>query len=153
MTYQQVLIRFFLAVVMGGIIGYEREYQKRPAGFITNILVCIGAAITSMIQLYLVQDSIDIIGEYPQLTNALKVDSGRIISQVVSGIGFLGAGTIIHNKGSIKGLTTAATLWVVACIGIAVGMGYYFLSIVATIGVYCVLVLLKKVKFRIQDKN
>ena len=153
MTYQQVLSRTFLAVIMGGVIGYERENQNRPAGFITHILVCIGAAIISMIQVYLVQDSINMIAQYPELVDVLKVDSGRIISQVVSGIGFLGAGTIIHNKGAVKGLTTAATLWVIACIGIAIGMGYYFLSITSTISVYCVLVILKKVKFKIQDKN
>ena len=148
-----MLLRFVLAIVMGGVIGYEREYQKRPAGFITNILVCVGAAITAMIQVNLVEDSINLIQIYPDLSNVLKVDSGRIISQVVSGVGFLGAGTIIHNKGSVKGLTTAASLWVVACIGIAIGMGYYYLSIISTLGVYSVLTVLTRLKFRIQEKH
>ncbi|WP_162265473.1 MgtC/SapB family protein [Abyssisolibacter fermentans] len=150
--WYEIILRFALSVFVGGLIGYEREYQNRPAGFITHILVCVGAAIIAMIQNQLVQDSINLTLMYPQLANSLKIDSGRIISQVVSGVGFLGAGAIIHNKGSVTGLTTAATLWVVACIGIACGMGYYFLSITSTIGVYCVLVVLKKVKFRIQDK-
>lgn len=150
--WYEIILRFALSVFVGGLIGYEREYQNRPAGFITHILVCVGAAIIAMIQNQLVQDSINLTLMYPQLANSLKVDSGRIISQIVSGVGFLGAGAIIHNKGSVTGLTTAATLWVVACIGIACGLGYYFLSITSTIGVYCVLVVLKKVKFRIQDK-
>lgn len=153
MKKSEVILRLVLSVLIGGLIGYEREYQKRPAGFITHILVCIGSTIISIIQICLVQNSIDIIMQYPQLSNVIKVDSGRIISQIVSGIGFLGAGTIIHHKGSVKGLTTAATLWVVACMGISVGLGYYFLSIVSTIVVYFVLIVLKKVKVKIQDKN
>ncbi|WDV46205.1 MgtC/SapB family protein [Clostridiaceae bacterium M8S5] len=152
MLHVEIIARFILSIFVGGIIGYEREYQNRPAGFITHILVCVGATVIAIIQSHLVEDSINLIASHPELVNCLKVDSGRVISQVVSGVGFLGAGAIIHNKGSVTGLTTAATLWVVACIGIACGLGYYFLSIVATTGVYCVLVILKKVKFKIQDK-
>ena len=148
----EILLRFALSIFVGGLIGYEREYQNRPAGFITHILVCVGASIIAMIQLLIVEDSIHMLLMYPNLSNSLKVDSGRLISQVVSGVGFLGAGAILHNKGSVTGLTTAATLWVVACIGIAIGMGYYFLSIISAIGVFCVLVVLKKVKFQIQKK-
>ncbi len=153
MERYEVIIRFAFAVLVGGLIGYEREHHNRPAGFITHILVCVGAAITSMIQLHLVQDSLKLMLMYPELANTFKVDTGRIIAQVISGVGFLGAGSIIHEKGSVKGLTTAATLWVVACIGIGVGLGYYFLSIVSAIGVYCVLVVLKRVKIKIQDKR
>ncbi|WP_429083832.1 MgtC/SapB family protein [Brassicibacter mesophilus] len=149
----EILLRFVLSIFVGGLIGYEREYQNRPAGFITHILVCVGAAIIAIIQILIVEDSINMMLTYPQLSNALKADSSRLVSQVVSGVGFLGAGSIIHNKGSVTGLTTAATLWVVACIGIAAGMGYYFLSITSAIGVYCVLVILKRVKFRIQSKS
>lgn len=148
----EILLRFALSVFVGGLIGYEREYQSRPAGFITHILVCVGASIIAMIQILIVQDSLDMLLLYPQLSDSLKVDSGRLVSQVVSGVGFLGAGAIIHNKGSVTGLTTATTLWVVACIGIAIGIGYYFLSLVSAIGVFCVLVILKKVKFEIQKK-
>ncbi len=149
----EILLRFMLSIFVGGLIGYEREYQNRPAGFITHILVCVGASIISIIQILIVEDSINLVLMYPHISDSLKVDSSRLISQVVSGVGFLGAGSIIHNKGSVTGLTTAATLWVVACIGIATGMGYYFLSITSAIGVYCVLVILKRVKFRIQNKS
>lgn len=152
MNRYEILLRFILSIFIGGLIGYEREYQNRPAGFITHILVCVGASIIAMTQILIVQDSINMLLVYPNLANSLKVDSGRLVSQVVSGVGFLGAGAILHNKGSVTGLTTAATLWVVACIGIAIGMGYYFLSIISAIGVFCVLVVLKKVKFKIQKK-
>lgn len=152
MNRYEILLRFVLSIFVGGLIGYEREYQNRPAGFITHILVCVGASIIAMIQILIVEDSIHMLLMYPNLASSLKVDSGRLVSQVVSGVGFLGAGAILHNKGSVTGLTTAATLWVVACIGIAIGMGYYFLSITSAIGVFCVLVILKKVKLRIQKK-
>lgn len=144
MNTLEVIIRLFLAIAIGGLIGYEREYQNRPAGFRTHILVCVGAAVISMIQLYDVDQTVKMILAHPELGSALKADIGRIGAQVVSGIGFLGAGTIIHQKGSVKGLTTAASLWVVACIGLAVGLGYYTLSILATITVAVVLVSLKK---------
>nr|WP_272507458.1 MgtC/SapB family protein [Clostridium aestuarii] len=141
-----------IAILVGGIIGYEREYRNRPAGFRTNILVCVGATVISMIQVHMIDDTIQIIAKNPQLTNALKADIGRVGAQVVSGIGFLGAGTIIHEKGSVKGLTTAASIWVVGCIGLAIGMGYYFLTGVSTIGMYGVLVSLKKIETRIIEK-
>lgn len=143
MLVYEVAIRLALAVVVGGLIGYEREFKNRPAGFRTHILVCLGAAITSMIQLYSIQDATNMIIQYPELANAMKVDIGRLGAQVITGVGFLGAGTIIHEKGSIKGLTTAASIWTVACIGLAVGLGYYTLTILSTIFVFIVLVFLK----------
>ena len=136
MLVYEVAIRLALAVVVGGLIGYEREFKNRPAGFRTHILVCLGAAITSMIQLYSIQDATNMIIQYPELANAMKVDIGRLGAQVITGVGFLGAGTIIHEKGSIKGLTTAASIWTVACIGLAVGLGYYTLTILSTIFVF-----------------
>jgi Uncharacterized membrane protein len=153
MNILEVTIRLFLAIVIGGVIGYEREYQNRPAGFRTHILVCVGAAVISMIQLYDVDQTVNMILAHPELSSALKADIGRIGAQVVSGIGFLGAGTIIHEKGSVKGLTTAASLWVVACIGLAVGLGYYTLSILATITVAVVLVSLKKFESKFLGKS
>jgi putative Mg2+ transporter-C (MgtC) family protein len=153
MKVYEVVIRLLLAIVIGGLVGYEREYQNRPAGFRTHILVCIGACVISMIQLYDVQNTIDMIAKNPQLANSLKADIGRIGAQVVSGVGFLGAGTIIHEKGSVKGLTTAASLWVVACIGLAVGLGYYSLSVLSTISVVIALVSLKKFEAKFLDKD
>lgn len=143
MSPYEVAIRLVLSVVVGGLIGYEREFKNRPAGFRTHILVCLGAAVTSMIQLYSIQDATNMILQHPQLQNALKADIGRLGAQVITGVGFLGAGTIIHEKGSVRGLTTAASIWTVACIGIAVGLGYYTLTILATICVFIVLVFFK----------
>lgn len=153
MNWYEVLIRLILAVVVGGLIGYEREFKNRPAGFRTHILVCVGAAVTSMIQLYAIQDTTNMILHNPVLSSALKADIGRLGAQVITGVGFLGAGTIIHEKGSIKGLTTAATIWVVACIGLAVGLGYYFLSVSAAVGVYIVLVSLKGFETKFIDRG
>ncbi|MBU3158196.1 MgtC/SapB family protein [Clostridium frigoris] len=143
MLVHEVAIRLALAVLVGGLIGYEREFKNRPAGFRTHILVCLGAAITSMIQLYSIQETTNMILQHPELQSAMKVDIGRLGAQVITGVGFLGAGTIIHDKGSIKGLTTAASIWTVACIGLAIGLGYYTLTVLSTICVFIVLVFLK----------
>lgn len=148
MKFYEVIVRLLLAIIIGGALGYEREHNKRPAGFRTHILVCLGAAVISMIQQYTINDTIILIKKYPELSSVLKADSGRLGAQVVSGIGFLGAGTIIHEKGSVKGLTTAASIWVVACMGLAIGSGYYTLSILSAICAVIVLVLLK----RFEDK-
>lgn len=149
MLLYEVIIRLILAVVVGGVIGYEREIKSRPAGFRTHILVCLGAAIASMIQLYSIQDTTNLILQYPGLESALKADIGRLGAQVITGVGFLGAGTIIHEKGAVKGLTTAASIWTVACIGLAVGLGYYSLAILSTICVFMVLVGLKRFEVRL----
>lgn len=148
MLWYEVIIRLFLAIVIGGCIGYERENKNRPAGFRTHILVCIGAAVASMIQVYAIDETSRMILMHPSLASALKADIGRLGAQVIVGVGFLGAGTIMHEKGSIKGLTTAASIWVVACIGLSIGLGYYFLSIFSTVAVFIVLVSLKKFEAR-----
>ena len=123
-----ILIRLGIAIAAGFAVGLERERHHRPAGIKTHIMVCMGAAIVSMIQLYMAQDAVAVVGLHPEMADAVKVDFGRLGAQVISGIGFLGAGTILQRKGSIKGLTTAATLWLVACIGLAGGMGCWWCS-------------------------
>jgi putative Mg2+ transporter-C (MgtC) family protein len=153
MEILQVLARLALALVIGGAIGYEREFKNRPAGLRTHILVCVGAAIISMIQIYSMKETLTLILQNPQLEGALKADVGRMGAQVISGIGFLGAGTIMHQKGSIRGLTTAASLWVVACLGLAIGMGYYVLSVLSGISVVIVLVTLKQFETRFFEKQ
>lgn len=153
MNLYEVIIRLVLAVVIGGAVGYEREFKNRPAGFRTHILVCVGAVVVSLIQMYSLQDATDMILKHPELASGFKADIGRLGAQVISGIGFLGAGTIIHEKGSVKGLTTAASLWVVACIGLAIGLGYYYLSAFAAICVVIVLISLKRFETRFLDKN
>lgn len=121
-----VTLRFVLAVLFGGIIGLEREHKHRPAGFRTHILVCMGAASVMMTSQYLIN-----------LTNSGVVDfvcdPARLGAQVIAGIGFVGAGTIMVTKRrQVKGLTTAAGLWDSAIIGLAVGVGYYEAAAYAT---------------------
>lgn len=123
------VIKLVLAVVFSGIIGYEREHSHRPAGFRTHILVAVGSAIVMMTSAYVFR-------QYEGLTN---VDPTRLGAQVISGIGFLGAGTILREGFSVKGLTTAASLWAVSCIGLAVGAGYYMGALVATLFIYLTL--------------
>ena len=110
-----LLVRLGLACVIGGIIGLERENLNRPAGFRTHILVCVGSALIMIISIY----------------GFAGADPSRLAAQVVSGIGFLGAGTIIREGASVTGLTTAASLWAVSGIGLAVGAGMYIAALVA----------------------
>ena len=126
-----MVVRLVLAAILGGIVGIERGSGDRPAGFRTHILVCVGSALFMLVSMY----------GFDELTPAealhegdlgARRDSARIAAQVVSGIGFLGAGTILHEGLTIRGLTTAASLWMVSAIGLAVGSGMFFLSAMAT---------------------
>lgn len=153
MNNGEVFLRLLLSVTIGGFIGYERGLNNRAAGFRTHILVCTGAAITSMIELYSLESLKQIIAVNPALTGRINADMLRLGAQVISGVGFLGVGTIIHERGSVKGLTTAASLWVVACIGIAVGFGFYTLSLMSFAFVFFALVLLKSFEHRFIDKT
>lgn len=126
--------RLVLACLLGGIIGYERENMRRPAGFRTHILVCVGAALVMVTSEFIFQ-------RYKGTTN---IDPARLGAQVISGIGFLGAGTIIREGFNVKGLTTAASLWAVSCVGIAVGIGFYEGAIASTLIIYITLILLKR---------
>ncbi len=146
MDINVVALRIVFAVVASGLIGYEREMKDRPAGFRTHILVCVGATIVALMQVEMIEQTIALIEEDPLLANALKADIGRVVAQVVTGVGFLGAGTIMVHKGSVKGLTTATTIWVVACLGLAIGLGYYTISIAATIAILFVIVVLKRIE-------
>jgi len=121
------LIRLALAAVLGGAIGFEREFREREAGLRTHLLVCVGSALFTIISAY---------GFHDFLTSGdqvVRTDPTRIAAQVVTGIGFLGAGAIIRQGLSIRGLTTAATLWVAAAIGMATGAGYYPGAIIGTV--------------------
>ena len=143
-----------MAIIIGGVIGYERGHQNRPAGFRTHILVCLGAAIVSMIQDQLRVNILKYTILHPEVAQVLKIDLGRIGAQVVSGIGFLGAGTIMRDKGIIGGLTTAASIWATGCLGLSIGWGFYYLAIPAGIGIIIVLVTLKKLeRYWIENKH
>lgn len=139
-TYWDILLRLGLAILAGGVIGYERETRRHPAGLRTHILVCVGACIVALIECLLVDQ---VYGFSDAGQKGVTFTLGRLSAQVISGIGFLGAGTIITTKRNIAGLTTAASLWAVACIGIAAGMGLYGL---AALGTGCTLIVLTVIK-------
>ena len=153
MKIQDIVIRILLSIFIGGIIGFNRERENVSAGFRTHALVCLGATIAALIQVQLASLALSQITSEPAFSGIVKVNDGRFIGQVVSGIGFLGAGTIIKTKGSVKGLTTAASIWTVACIGIATGMGFYEVSILGGISTIIVLVVLKKIEGKYINKS
>ena len=126
MTWEFVL-RIFIAALLGGAIGLEREYRAKEAGFRTHFLVALGSALFMVVSAYGFQGAL--------VTPQHSVDVSRVAAQVVSGIGFIGAGTIIFHKSEnvVRGLTTAAGLWVTAAIGLACGGGMYALSIASTV--------------------
>ena len=126
-----MVLRLVVAAILGGIVGIERGSGDRPAGLRTHILVCVGSTLFMLVSLY----GFDEVTPPTQIEEDIgqRRDSARIAAQVVSGIGFLGAGTILHEGLTIRGLTTAASLWMVSAIGLAVGSGMYFLSAVATL--------------------
>lgn len=121
----EMWVKLVLSIVCGAAIGMERELSDKPAGLRTNMLICVGSTLITMVSLHVA------------LTYASRqvniADPGRIAAQIVSGIGFLGAGTIIQARGSVHGLTTAATIWVMAGIGLAIGSGYYAPAIATTV--------------------
>ena len=128
MAFWDVCLRLFLAMLCGGIIGVERGRKHRPAGFRTYILVCVGSALTMVLSAYIVAMHDDWIKVAPNLA---KSDYARFGAQVINGIGFLGAGTIIiTGKNQVKGMTTAAGLWASACMGLAIGAGFYWGALV-----------------------
>jgi len=135
----QMLIKLIISAVLGGIIGLQRERAERPAGFRTHVLVSVGSTLIMLIS-----------------SEAFKgnpsVDPTRIAAQVVTGIGFLCAGTIIRQGSIIKGLTTAASIWVVSAIGLAVGVGYYYGAVITTILVFLVLAIFKIVEDKYLSK-
>ncbi len=137
-------VQIILAAVLGGLIGLERELSDKPAGLRTNILICVGATLVTVISTHFTTEIAEIITD---------ADQARIASQIVSGIGFLGAGTIIQSRGNVHGLTTAATLWVVAAIGMAVGLGINFWAILTTAFVLMVLVPLNYVEKNLMHQS
>jgi len=136
----ELALRLIAAFVFGGLFGLEREQANLAAGFRTHILVCLGAALVMLISIYGFAEFAD----EPEV----QMDPGRIAAQVVTGIGFLGAGVILYTGVSIRGLTTAASLWVVAAIGLAVGAGFYIPALITTVLVLFSLFVLNKVERR-----
>lgn len=136
----EILLRILLAAIFGGLIGMEREANNRPAGLRTHVLVTVGAALIMLV-------SIDAF--FDEITGLRVGDPARLAAQVVSGVGFLGAGTIMRNGGKISGLTTAASLWVSAGIGLAIGSGYYLGGIFTAVVVLVTLMSLRSFERRL----
>jgi len=144
MDWQSILedlARLTLAMVLGGVVGYERERGHRPAGLRTHMMVCMGAALVMVTGMYLHQ----------VYQGTLALDPARLGAQVVSGIGFLGAGSILKSGSNIRGLTTAATLWVVACIGLAVGAGLWVPSAAVTLLAFFTLRMVKRWEPKVEE--
>ena len=139
-TLVSVSVRLLLAVLCGGLIGMEREFKRRPAGFRTHILICLGAAMTTLTSQYL------------YLNMHYYTDMARLGAQVVAGIGFIGAGSIIVTpKQRVKGLTTAAGLWVSAIVGLSLGGGFYEGGILAMVLILLAELVFSKLECRIMD--
>lgn len=135
-SHLDLTMRILAAAAMGGLIGFEREWSNHAAGLRTHILVCIGAAAIMLLSIYG-------FGEFAVEPN-VRMDPARLAAQVISGIGFLGAGAILRTGSTISGLTTAASIWVVAAIGLCVGAGFYYCAALATVMVFLSLFVLNK---------
>jgi putative Mg2+ transporter-C (MgtC) family protein len=127
LSWEEELLRVAVAAALGGAVGLERELRDREAGFRTHMLVAVGSALFTLVSAYGFRDFLVHGG------SVVRADPTRIAAQIVTGIGFLGAGAIIRQGLSIRGLTTAATLWVVAAIGLAAGAGYYSAAVITTL--------------------
>ena len=123
------LFKLILALILGGLVGWERQFHDKPAGFRTNVLICVGSTLFTIFSV--------------KMGSLHGSDPSRIAAQIVTGIGFLGAGAIIRHGEAVMGLTTAATIWLVASVGVGVGAGYYGLSFTAAVLVLCVLLLFR----------
>ncbi|WP_128546550.1 MgtC/SapB family protein [Larkinella soli] len=130
---KEEVIKLFLAMLLGGLVGAEREYRSKSAGLRTTILICVGSAAFTMV--------------------SVRLGDDRIAANIVNGIGFLGAGIIYRQEASVKGLTTAATIWAVAALGMAIGGGYYDIAIICFAAIFATLLLLTGISHRIGRIN
>ena len=153
MNVASVLLRLTVAMLFGGVIGLERERKRRPAGVRTYMLVCLGAALTMLLSQY---ESYMVTHAWHEtaMEIGLRTDVSRFGAQVINGIGFLGAGTIIVTKrNQIKGLTTAAGLWTSACAGLALGIGLYEVAAPACLSIFVIFTVLHELDFRMRRKS
>lgn len=139
--FSTYFIRLLLALVIGGAIGLERQFKGKPAGMRTNMLICVGSCLIMIISIEIARTAIR------------TSDPGRIAAQVVTGIGFLGAGTIIRSRFHIVGLTTAATIWALSALGLAIGGGYLLLSAVVAVLITVTLVFIGYMEDRLETKR
>ena len=138
-----ILFRLILAALLSGAVGFEREFHGRAAGFRTHILLCVGSTLIMLTSMHI----------FDLYSSKISPDPARIAAGVITGIGFLGAGTIMHSKSAVRGLTTAASLWVVAGIGLAVGSGFYFGSVVTTVLTIVTLMFFSRLEYAMIRKD
>ncbi len=131
LSHTEIVIRMLTSLLVGLIIGYERSRHQKPAGIRTYSLVCIGSTLFMVVSAYGLHTI--------PIMEGFRMDPGRIAAQIVTGIGFLGAGVIWKDRGTIRGLTTAANLWVTAGLGMAIGLGLYFLTLVSVVCIFLAL--------------
>lgn len=143
-TTTQMIIRLLMATAVGSIIGFERQMKGHPLGIRTNVLVCVSSTTVMMLSKAMVAETFRLYG---------MIADPRLAQQVITGIGFLGAGTIVHSDSNIKGLTTAATVWSVGCIGLVIGFGWYPLAVIATAIVFSALFVMDHVSKKIDRKS
>jgi len=143
-TTAQMIMRLAFATAAGAIIGYERQMKGHPLGIRTNVLVCVSATTIMMLSKAMVAETFRLYG---------MIADPRLAQQVITGIGFLGAGTIVHSDSNIKGLTTAATVWSVGCIGLVIGFGWYPLAVLTTGIVFSALFVTDHVSKKIDRKS
>lgn len=142
-TDMEIVLRLLLSVLLSGLVGLEREAKGRAAGFRTHILVCLGSTLIMLTGVYMAEH---------YRGSGLEVDPSRMAAQVVSGIGFLGAGTIIQFRDSVRGLTTAASVWAASGVGLAVGAGFYVGASATTVIVLVVLHVLHDFESRVSAR-
>lgn len=143
LTDMQITMRLILSVLLSGLIGFERQIHRRTAGLRTHILVCLGSCLIMLTSLYI----------FDIYSSKVDLDPTRIAAGVITGIGFLGAGTIIREREGVRGLTTAASLWVVAGIGLAIGCGFYIASFITSALTLMVLFFLKRMGENVLGKK
>lgn len=147
LSWESIILRLLLSLVSGMLIGLERKYTNHPAGMKTHAIVCIGSALASLVTV-----EMGFTVSYLGFTGDSKIDMSRIASGVLTGIGFVGAGAIMKSKDGlmVTGLTTAATLWVTACLGLAIGMGYLKMSLVALLTIFIANILLRYLEIKLR---
>lgn len=154
LTSSIIFFRLLLAVIFGGLIGIEREKKNRPAGFRTHILVCLGATVISIIEDQLRLNLFNFALLNPGISGLNTINIGRMGAQVITGIGFLGAGSIMKDKGeNIGGLTTAAGIWATGCVGLGIGWGFYNITFICLFFILIVMTSLKKIEKKVIRKN
>lgn len=142
---QDLILKLSLTMIFSGLIGYEREMSESNAGFKTHLIVGLSSALIAIVQLNLMNYVTDFNLMHPDVRTGLRSDPTRLIAEIISGIGFLGAGTIIVTKNYVSGLTTAASIWAVAIIGISTGLGHYQTSIVGFVFIIVILFVFNRV--------